>query len=85
MVCRWNIEELGVYNPMSGITSNQSEGFNSVLKRLQGWKEIPIDSAVLSLYHLQAFYWNEWQRGLAGMYNFQSILISLYIIILHCS
>ena len=67
MVCRWNLEEFDVYNPMSGITSNQSEIFNSVLKHLQGWKEIPIDSAVLSLYHLQAFYWNEWQRGLAGM------------------
>lgn len=22
--------------------------------------------AVLSLYHLQAYYWNEWERGLAG-------------------
>ena len=49
---------------MSGITSNQSESFKSVLKRLQGWKEIRVDTAVL--YHLQAYYWNEWQRGLAG-------------------
>ena len=63
MCARWNLEEFGVYSPMSGITNNQSEGFNSVLKRMQEWKEIPIDSAVLSLYHLQAFYWNEWQHG----------------------
>ena len=35
---------------MSGITNNQSEGFNYVfLKRMQEWKEIPIASAVLLL------------------------------------
>ena len=45
--------------------NNQSEGFNSVLKRLQSWKEVPIDTALLSLYHLHAYYRNEWQRGLA--------------------
>lgn len=55
-----------MYDPMSGITNNQSEGFNSVLKRIQNFKEVPVDSAILSLYHLQSYYWNEWQRGLAG-------------------
>ena len=35
---------------------------------MQEWKEMPVDTAVLSLYHLQAYYWNEWQRGLAGVY-----------------
>ena len=65
-VGRWNLEPYGIYNPMSGITSNQSESFNSVLKRIQGWKEIPVDTAVLTLYHMQAYYWNEWQHGLAG-------------------
>ena len=40
---------------------------NTVLKRMQEWKEMPVDTAVLSLYHLQAYYWNEWQRGLAGV------------------
>ena len=67
MAARWNLEEYNLYNPMSGVTNNQSEGFNSVLKRLQAWKEIPIHSSVLSLYHLHAYYWNKWQRGLAGM------------------
>lgn len=56
-----------MYNPISGITTNQSEGFNALLKHLQEWKEIPVDMAVLSLYHLQAYYSNEWERGLAGI------------------
>jgi len=43
---RWNSELYGVYSPLSGVTTNQSEGSNSVLKRLQGWKEIPVDTAV---------------------------------------
>ena len=60
------MEAYRVYNPVSGLTSNQSEAFNTVLKRMQEWKEMPLDTAVLSLYHLQAYYWNEWQRGLAG-------------------
>ena len=63
---RWNLEKHGVYSPVSGFTNNQSEGFNSVLKRLQSGKEVPIDTALLSLYHLEAYYRNEWQRGLAG-------------------
>ena len=63
---RWNLESFEVYSPVSGITTNQSEGFNFLMKQLQGWKELPIDTAVLSMYYLQAYYWNEWQRGLAG-------------------
>ena len=72
-MCRWNLVEYNLYNPVSGITSNQSESFNSVLKRVQEWKEIPVDSAVLSLYHLQGYYWNEWQWGLSGFYSILSI------------
>uniref|UniRef100_A0A1X7THV4 MULE transposase domain-containing protein n=1 Tax=Amphimedon queenslandica TaxID=400682 RepID=A0A1X7THV4_AMPQE len=64
---RWNLEKHGIYSPVSGVTNNQSEGFNSVLKRLQSWKKISIDTALLSLYHLHAYYRNEWQRGLAGL------------------
>ena len=59
-----------MYNPYSGITTNQSEGFNTVLKRLQLWREVPLDSIVLSLYHLQAFYYNEIQRGICQMGNY---------------
>ena len=41
-----------------------------VLKALQDWKEAPLDSLVLSLYQLQAFYLNETKRGLAGLGNY---------------
>ena len=61
------LEKLLVYNPYSGVTNNQSEGLNRVMKELQGWKEAPIDCMLLALYHLQAFYLNEIRRGLAGM------------------
>lgn len=66
-VGRWVLENLRVYNPYSGVTNNQSEGLNRVIKELQGWKEAPIDCMLLALYHLQAFYLNEIRRGLAGM------------------
>jgi hypothetical protein len=68
-VGRWNLEKYGIYHPLSGVTSNQSEGFNSVLKRFQGWREVPVDTGILTLYYLQVYYWNEWQRGLAGKFN----------------
>ena len=64
---RYVLEKLQVYSPFSGITTNQSEAFNSVLKRLQNWREVPIDAIVLGLYHLQAFYLNEVRRGFAGL------------------
>ncbi len=78
---RWNLEKQGVYNPLSGLTNNQSEGFNSILKRMQSWKEIPIDTALLSLYHLQVYYRNEWQRRLAGI-NSSETAVSVVIDIL---
>ena len=73
---RWILEKSGVYNPVSGVTTNQAEGFNCVLKCLQSWKEIPVDAAVMALYHLQAFYFNETQRGLSGQgtnHTFKSV------------
>ena len=66
---------------VSGLTNNQSEG--SILKRMQSWKEIPIDTALLSLYHLQVYYRNEWQRGLAGI-NTSEIAVSVVIDISFC-
>ena len=64
---RWVLEELNIYNPYSGITNNQSESLNRVIKDLQSWKEAPLDCLVLALYRLQAFYSNEIKRGLAGI------------------
>ena len=63
---RWILESLHVYHPYSGVTNNQSEGFNRVMKDLQGWKEAPLDCVVLALYLLQAYYTNEIKRGLSG-------------------
>jgi hypothetical protein len=68
---KWVLEPLNLYHPFSGITNNQSESFNSVLKRLQRWKEVPPDSIVLTLYHLQAYYYNEIQRGFAGLGSYE--------------
>ena len=50
---------------------------------MQSWKEIPIDTALLSLYHLQVYYRNEWQRGLAGI-NTSEIAVSVVIDISFC-
>ena len=33
-IARWALEPLGIYNPYSGITNNQAEGLNYVLKQL---------------------------------------------------
>ncbi len=68
---RWVLEPLGVYNCYSGVTTNQSEGFNTVLKRLQKWREAPLDSIVFSLYQLQNYYYNEIQRGLCQCGDYQ--------------
>ncbi|SMN01976.1 hypothetical protein SPONN_283 [uncultured Candidatus Thioglobus sp.] len=38
-----------------------------VLKDLQSWKEAPLDCMALSLYQLQAYYYNEIERGLSGL------------------
>ena len=67
---RWGIEPLGVYNPYSGVTNNQAEGLNYVLKQLQQWREAPIDCMVLSLHHLQSYYLTEIARGQNGMGNY---------------
>ena len=68
-----------MYSSLSGIITNQSEGFNTVLKQYQHWKEIPVDSLVLGLYRLQIYYYNEVQRGYCelGDYNLRPQYSSL--------
>ena len=56
---RWVLEEVKIYSPLSGVTTNQSEGFNTLLKQYQRWKEIPVNSLVHGLYRLQRYYYNE--------------------------
>ena len=64
------MRKLGVYNSYSGVTTNQAEGFNTMLKQYQHWKEAPVDAIILGLYYLQVFYYNEMQRGLSGLGTF---------------
>ena len=49
---RWRLEQLDIYNPYSGVTNNQSESLNRVIKDFQGWREAPIDCIVLALHQL---------------------------------
>ena len=72
----WVLEKLHVYNPYSGVT-NQSEGYNTVMKRLQQWKEVPIDLIILSLNELQVYSYNEIQRGLCQMGEY--VLLPKYV------
>ena len=69
-VGKWVLEEFRVYNPYSGVTSNQSEALNFVIKQLQEWKESPLDCMVLALYYLQCYYLLEITRGQHGLGNY---------------
>ena len=50
---KWAIEEAAIFNPYSGITSNDAESFNALMKRFQQWKEAPVDVIVLAFKMLQ--------------------------------
>ena len=63
-IARWAIEP---YDPFSGITNNQSESLNFVVKQLQQWHESPLDCMLLSLHHLQSYYFLEICRGQHGL------------------
>ena len=41
---------------LESATTNRSETFNCVLKRLQDWKEAPIDALILNLFRLSQFH-----------------------------
>ena len=64
---RWALEKMGLYNPYSGITNNQSEGLNHVFKSLHDWHEVSIDCLMLSFYYLQGYYLSEIARGQNGL------------------
>ena len=67
---RWAIEPYGVYDPYSGVTNNQAEGLNYVLKQLQEWKEVPVDCMILALHYLKGYYRVEIARGHQGLGNY---------------
>jgi len=59
----WALSSFG----LDRTTTNSSESFNCVMKRLQEWKEAPIDCIALSLLRLTQFYVNEVRRGRCGL------------------
>jgi hypothetical protein len=63
----WSVSKLVTTGRL--ITTNQSEGFNTLLKSLQDWKEVPPDVVMLSLQMLQKYYQNEICRGKCGIGN----------------
>ena len=69
-IARWSIAPHGVYDPYSGVTNNQAEGINYVLKELQQWREAPVDCMVLALHYLQGYYRIEIARGQQGLGNY---------------
>ena len=80
-VCKWAIDKITRVDPYSGITQNQSESMNKLLKSLNKWKEAPVDVVVLSFLQLQQYYIKEISRGRAGLgnYNLRSQYISAKI------
>ena len=62
----WVLSGLQLGNNYTGITNNIVEGVNSLIKSLNNWKEVSLDTAVLSFYYLQSYYNNEIKRGLIG-------------------
>lgn len=58
-------------------TTNQSEGFNTVLTQCQCWKEVPIHLLVYA--RLQKYCYNEIQRGYCGLGSYVSFEISMGI------
>ena len=63
----WWAIPCGVYDPYSGVTNNQAEGLNYMLKQLQEWKEVPVDCMILAL---QGYYRVEIARGHQGLGNY---------------
>ena len=69
-VCKWAIEKTTKFDPYSGITQNQSESINKLLKSLNKWKEAPVDVVVLSFLRLHQYYIKEISRGRVGLGNY---------------
>ena len=63
----WVLQQHG----LAEITGNQSEAYNSVIKRLQEWKEAPLDSMVLSFYRLVQFSLVEVCRGRKSLGDYE--------------
>lgn len=67
----WILKAAGIPNPNAGITNNPSESMNAVFHRLQHWKQVPLDTIAVSMYHLCTFYHREIERGIHQGGTFQ--------------
>ena len=68
--CTWSVDGECSYDEENCITTNQSEGFNFLLKDFQNWKEVPLDSLLMSLKFIQGFYREECRQGKMGLGNY---------------
>jgi hypothetical protein len=67
---KWSIGKKCPFDDDSGITNNICEGYNYLLKNLQTWREVPLDSLMLALKMLQTYHLNEIERAKAGLGNY---------------
>ena len=51
------------YDEVNGLTTNQSKGFNFLLKDVQNWKEVSIDCLLMSVKLVQGFNEEECRHG----------------------
>ena len=67
---KWAIGTKCNFHPINGITNNICEGFNYLLKNLQKFREVPLDTIMLAFKMLQTYHLNEVDRGLSGLGNY---------------
>ncbi|XP_075440434.1 uncharacterized protein LOC142485236 [Ascaphus truei] len=51
-------------------TNNISESMNKMIRNQTEWKELPLDAMVLSLYYMQTYFINEFERAKCGLGNY---------------
>ena len=61
----WSVRPIAkrLFNHFTGITTNQSEGLNNLLKLINNRTELPLDIIALSLQQLSIYYSNEIKYG----------------------
>jgi hypothetical protein len=65
-----------LFNEYTGITTNQAEGMNNLIKALTDRKELSLDMICLSLYQLTIHYCNSIKRGMCNEGDY--VLKALY-------
>lgn len=68
---KWKLLESGVYKEGTGITINAVESLNAVLGRITQNTEMPTQTFVMCLYHLDVFFSAELLRGYCGLGNYK--------------